>query len=186
MNHHIKGILFEKYPGGAVIENGGIGYTLHISMNTYASLPEKENDVMLYTYLSIKNEEFNLYGFATLKERDLFFSLIQIPKVGPKTALAVFNAINPEQFEQAVETGDSAMIAKAKGISRKTADSIILQLSGKLSRSSAPVVNDAYNALTALGFSAKEIDTVLPKILEDAPDKNDTEFVVREALKRLR
>jgi len=186
MNHHIRGILFEKFPGMVVIENGGIGYTLHISMNTYALLPEKNFETMLFTFISIKNEEINFYGFSTQKERDLFFSLIQIPKVGPKTALAVFNAITPEQFEQAVETGDSNVIAKAKGISKKTADSIILQLSGKLSRSAAPVVNDAYNALTALGFSAKEIDSVLPKILEEAEDKNDTGYIVKEALKRLR
>jgi Holliday junction DNA helicase RuvA len=186
MNSFIKGILIQKNPANVVIENNGIGYMMRISLSSYDKLPQPGEQAVLYTFLSIKNEEVSIYGFATEKEKILFLKLIEIPKVGPKTALSVFNALAPEEFENAVLMRNSAMIAKAKGISKKTAETIILELSGKLSVDGTRITNDAYEALLALGFMQKDIDPVLRDVMSAVADKENTEEIVKEALKRLR
>ncbi|MDD3803765.1 MAG: Holliday junction branch migration protein RuvA [bacterium] len=186
MNSFIKGKLVQKNFSYAVMENNGIGYMLRISLSSHDTLPPAGEDALLYTYLSIKNEEVSIYGFSSEKEKLLFLKLIEIPKIGPKTALSVFNAMSPEEFENFVMMRNSASIAKAKGVSRKTAETIVLELSGKLSAGGARMANDAYDALLALGFGSKDIDSVMKNALEAVEDKSDTESIVREALKRLR
>lgn len=186
MNNHIRGILFDKLPGIAVIDVGGIGYKLSISMNTYEDLPNKDESVMLYTYLSIKNEEMNIFGFSTLKEKMLFGQLIGIPKIGPKTALSVFNTLSPEAFEQALMNSDSKRISTVKGISSKTADRIILELSGKLELSQPSVSGDAYDALVVLGFKPRNIEKAINDIIRDSGEDLSVEFIIKESLKRLR
>ena len=186
MNSFIKGILIHKTPAYAIVDNNGIGFMLRISLSSYDKLPGENENVILYTFLSIKNEEVSIYGFSTEKEKSLFLKLIEIPKVGPRTAMSVFNALAPEEFENAVLMRNSSMIAKAKGISKKTAETIILELSGKLSVDGERITNDAYEALLALGFMQKEIDSVMKEVMESVEDKSDTERIVKEALKRLR
>ena len=93
MNSHIKGIIYTKLPGMLTIDNNGMGFSIHISMNTFNDLPDIENEMLIYTHISIKNEEIKIFGFSTLKEKSLFNQLIQIPKIGPKTAISVFNTL---------------------------------------------------------------------------------------------
>lgn len=184
MNHHIKGIVEDKYPGYAVIDNNGAGYMLHISMETYDSLPEKGGRVTMYTYISIRNEMIELFGFSTMRERKDFLELISVPKIGPKTAIAVFNTLSPEVFEEAVMNSDAATLSRVKGISRKTAEKIILEMSGKLEMDREGLSSDAYNALIVLGFSDKEIRPVISEVQKENKDA-DAEAIIREALKRL-
>lgn len=186
MNYHINGSISEKNPAYVVIDNNGIGYSLRISLATYDKLPENGASVLVYTYLSLKNEEFQLYGFLTLKERFLFMKLLDVPKVGPKTALSVFNALTPEEFENSVFLKNAGAIAKAKGISKKTAENIILELSGKLAVDSSHIANDAYEALLALGFIQKDIDAIMKDVMAIVSSPDDTEQIIKEALKRLR
>ncbi|MGE3062084.1 MAG: Holliday junction branch migration protein RuvA [bacterium] len=186
MNSFIKGTLVQKTFSYIVIENNGIGYMMRISLSSYDKLPPTGEDAMLLTFLSIKNEEVSIYGFSDEKERSLFLKLIDIPKIGPKTALSIFNAMTPEDFEGFVLMRNSASIAKAKGISRKTAETIVLELSGKISADGARIANDAYDALLALGFTVKDIDAVIKDVMDSVEDKTDTENIVKEALKRLR
>ncbi|PIP13528.1 MAG: Holliday junction branch migration protein RuvA [bacterium (Candidatus Stahlbacteria) CG23_combo_of_CG06-09_8_20_14_all_34_7] len=186
MNSFIKGALIQKNPANVIVENNGMGYMLRISLSSYDMLPSSGENVTLYTFLSIKNEEVSIYGFSTEKEKALFLKLIEIPKVGPKTALSVFNAMTPGEFENAILIRNSSMIAKARGISKKIAETIILELSGRLSVDGMRITNDAYEALLALGFNQKDIDSVMKEVMETVEDKNDMESIVREALKRLR
>lgn len=184
MNHHIRGIIEEKYPGIAVIDNNGMGYMFRISMDTYDAMPAKGENVMLYTYISIKNEMIEFFGFISERERKDFLELISIPKIGPKTAISVFNTLSPEEFEQAVMNGDAGMLSRVKGISRKTAEKIILEISGKLAMDREGISSDAYDALIVLGFTDKEIRPVISQIKQENSEA-DTETVIREALKRL-
>jgi len=186
MNSFIKGTVAEKEFSKVIIENNGMGYELRISLSSHDKLPLKGEDALLFTFLSIKNEEVSIYGFATEKEKRLFLKLIEIPKIGPKTALSVFNAMTPEEFENAIMMRNSSAIARTKGISRKTAESIVLELSGKLSVDGERAPNDAYDALLALGFTSKDIDSVMKGVMDALGESAETESIVREALKRLR
>lgn len=186
MNNHINGILYEKLPGIAVIDVGGMGYRVNVSMNTYDDLPQRQESVLLYTHLSIKNEELNIFGFSTVKEKMLFAQLIGIPKIGPKTALSVFNTLSPDAFEQALMNGDSKRISTVKGISQKTADRIILELSGKLELPGSSVTNDAYDALVVLGFKPRNIEKAINEIVRDMGEELSVEMIIKESLKRLR
>ncbi len=186
MNNHIKGILFEKLPGMAVIDVRGMGFQIYISMNTYSDLPEVNEEVIIYTYISIKNEELRIFGFSSIKEKMLFNQLTNIPKIGPKTALAVFNTLNPEQFEQAIFNADSKTISTVKGISQKTADRIILELSGKIEFGHAGPTSDAYDALLVLGFKPKNIESAINDVMKMAGDEISVEEIIKQALQRLR
>ncbi len=186
MNYYVKGILIEKMPGNLIIENNGIAFSFKISMSTYNNLPEKGEDVLLYTYISIKNEKLDFYGFASNKERNLFFQLIKIPKIGPKTALSVFNTLNPDEFEIAIVNSNVNAIANVKGISKKMANTIVLELSGKIEINKGTLSSDAYDALLVLGFKEKQINEVLREVMEIVNDIDNTELIIKEALKRLK
>ncbi|MDY6787087.1 MAG: Holliday junction branch migration protein RuvA [candidate division WOR-3 bacterium] len=185
MNSHIKGRIFEKFPGSIVLDNNGIGYQINVSMNTYDDIPE-EGDFLVYTYLSIKNEEVSIYGFSTKKERAVFNQLTGIPKIGPKTALSVFNTLSPKQFENAVYNSDDKTLATVKGISKKTAGRIILELSGKLEFDEKPASSDAYDALIVLGYKPKSIEKTLGKVMKENGEDISTEEIIKKALEIMR
>ena len=186
MNYYIKGIIIEKMPGNLIIENNGIAFSFKISMATYNNLPDKNEEVLLFTYISIKNEQIDFYGFSTNKERNLFFQLIKIPKIGPKTAISVFNTLNPDEFESAIINSNINAIANVKGISKKMANTIVLELSGKIEINKGTLSSDAYDALLVLGFKEKEINEVLREVMDIVDDINNTEEIIKEALKRLK
>ncbi|MCK4524770.1 Holliday junction branch migration protein RuvA [candidate division WOR-3 bacterium] len=186
MNSHIKGIIYDKLPGMLTIDNNGMGFSIHISMNTFNDLPDIDNEILIYTHISIKNEEIKIFGFSTLKEKSLFNQLIQIPKIGPKTAISVFNTLTPEQFEEAVYSTNTKRISTVKGISQKTADRIVLELSGKIEFAKISVTSDAYDALIVLGFKPRNIEKAINLVSKEKGDNLSTEEIIREALMRLR
>lgn len=193
MYHHIKGILISKKPGQAVIEAGGVGFKLLISLNTYQDLPEPGNQVRLLTHLYVREDDLQLYGFSQEPERQAFQIMIGISGVGPKLALAVLSRLTPSDLEQAVAHQDMTMLTSISGVGRKTAERLLIELKGKLAEAvveglpgikGQPAAADpAVEALQSLGLSLPEarnaVDKAKAKLGAGAP----VEQVVREALK---
>lgn len=206
MFYYIKGKLVAAAPGYAVIDAMGVAYKLTVSENTYRSLPARHTaptppDTLLYTYLAVREDGIELYGFIDESELSSFKMLISVSGVGPKAAMSILSQLTPERFALAVCTEDKKAISAANGIGPKTAARIILELKDKLSKQtefdlSAPSVADttvtpsagrgklseAQDALVVLGYTRGEAQNVLKSIDTQSLPLED---IIREALKRL-
>ncbi len=190
---HIRGKLVEKNPTYTIIECNGIGYFLHISLNTYSKIPDIEA-VKLFTYLSIKEDSHTLFGFFDRIEREIFKLLISVSGVGTSIARTMLSSMTPEQIQQAIASEDVATIQSVKGIGAKTAQRVIIDLRDKilktyqLAEDSIPSNNtireEALSALEVLGFSRKQVDRLVQKIIQEAPDIT-LENIIKQALKNL-
>ena len=181
-------------PQSAVVDCGGVGYKLTISGNTLSHLTENGKTVCLYTYMSIREDAVELFGFYTLEELSAFKMLITVSGVGPKAAMSILSLLSPEKFAVAVSSGDSKALSKANGIGKKIADRIILELKDKVAKNisvdggggddvvtvAGTVAEDALDALMVLGYprgvALKALDGCAGDTLED---------VLRAALKKL-
>ena len=190
---HIRGKLVEKNPTYVVVEAGGLGYFLNISLNTFSQLPDDES-VFLYTYLSVKEDSQTLFGFTTKIERELFKLLISVSGVGPSIARTMLSSMSTDEIKHAIATGNSDVIQSVKGIGAKTAQRVIIDLKDKILKSfaidevSVPLSNttkeEALSALEVLGFMRKHAEKVIDKILvSDANLK--VEQLIKMALKKL-
>lgn len=187
----LSGTLLEKYPPQVLIDVGGVGYEVDVPMSTFYVLPHPGEAVALYTHFVVREDAQLLYGFAQRGERETFRALIKISGVGPKIALAILSGMSGDELALAIEKGDAARLAKVPGIGKKTAERLILELSGKLVASGDPARarpsaepdarDDVTNALLALGYSEKEA-TAAVKTLPDGASVNDG---IRQALKAL-
>ncbi|MBQ9161795.1 MAG: Holliday junction branch migration protein RuvA [Clostridia bacterium] len=206
MFYYIKGKLVTAAPGYAVIDAMGVAYKLTVSENTYRALPPRHSvttppDATLYTYLAVREDGIELYGFINESELSSFKMLISVSGVGPKAAMSILSQLTPERFALAVCTDDKKAISAASGIGPKTAARIILELKDKLSKQTefdlsaaeAPVANisptaargklsEAQDALIVLGYTRGEAQNVLKNIDTDSLPLED---IIKEALKRL-
>jgi holliday junction DNA helicase RuvA len=190
---HLKGKLIEKYPNHAVIECNGLGYILTISLHTFSSIPDQEN-IKLFTHLTIREDAHILYGFTDKIEREIFKLLISVSGVGPSTAITMLSSMNSKEIQQAIGSEDVEKIRSVKGIGIKTAQRVIVDLKDKilktyeisedLSVSNNTIKNEALSALEILGFSRKKIDKAIQVILQDSPDIK-LEELIKKALKNL-
>jgi Holliday junction DNA helicase RuvA len=191
MISRLNGRLIEKNPTDLLIECSGVGYEVKISLNTFSVLSDQEA-VVLHTKLIIREDAHTLYGFATKEEREMFTHLISVSGIGPNTAIIMLSSMSPDEIAQAILTEDVARIQKVKGIGLKTAQRVIIDLKGKVSKMELGTENifssnnrnrfDALNALVSLGFDKKSAEKVL--------DKTDTgtqtvEELIKEALRLL-
>ena len=189
----IKGKLVEKNPTYAVVDCNGVGYMLHISLNTYGALPADEN-VLLYSYLSIREDAHTLYGFINKVEREVFKLLISVSGVGASTARTMLSSMTSEEIQQAIASENVKLIQSVKGIGVKTAQRVILDLKDKILKTfdidevSATQNNtskeEALSALEVLGFTRKQTEKVLNAILKLTPDAT-VESLIKQALKNL-
>lgn len=191
----LRGRLEELFPGRAVLDVGGVGYEVLIPMSTFEKLPSPPSDnVKLLTYLQVREDAQVLYGFASQEERDLFALLLaHVSGVGPKLALAFLNGCSPARFREAVGASDAAALASIKGVGKKTAERVIVELRDKVGVSEAwPQAagsaggsragsGDALLALMALGYKQAEA----LKALAAVGPRDTVEETVREALKRM-
>ena len=195
--------------GFAVIDAGGVGYKLTVSGTTIDRLPPflsapQPPEAKLYTYMSVREDDVELFGFATLEELSAFKMLISVSGVGPKVALSVLSLLTPEKFAMAVCADDKKTISKANGVGAKTAARIVLELKDKLMKSSigagevdtAPQngaktvsnatsrskISEAQDALTVLGYNRMQINSVLSSI--DTASLS-LEEIIKAALKKL-
>lgn len=192
MYYYIKGRYAARGENFAVIENSGIGYKIFTSETDMEKLSGFLSEVTVYTYLNVREDAMDLYGFLTNDELSMFLKLLSVSGVGPKAALAIMNAVSPSQFALAVITNDAKTITKAAGVGPKLAQRIILELKDKIKTTEAMnlsenedfsddnAYSEALNALIVLGYSAQEAKNALSSVKAE-----DTETMIKEALKRL-
>jgi Holliday junction DNA helicase RuvA len=198
MYHHFRGTLVKSNPTTAVIEAGGVGYLLTISISTSEQLPAVGSECMLLAHYSVSENSQTLFGFATETERTLFRALISIKGVGPSTAIQILSGTTPDVFVNAVETQDHMALKKIKGIGEKTAKRIILELkdssafstferTGSTTNASftpagkGNIKKSAAMALEALGISPKEAEARVEKVVGSS-DNLELEEIIRQAL----
>lgn len=197
MYYHVNGELCLTEGHTAVVDCGGVGYALTVSDTTIAAIAAHIGEkVKLYTYLAVREDAMELFGFASMQEKVAFTQLIGVSGVGPKVAISVLSYLTPEQFAAAVISGDAKTLSKARGLGKKGAERIILELQEKLAKeygeapvSAAPAgiqapgkLSDATNALLVLGYSKAEANEALAGI--DA-NSMTLENMITAALKRL-
>ncbi len=190
---HVKGKLVEKNPNFAVVECNGIGYYIHISLQTFSNIPDKEN-IKLFTHLSIRDDAHILYGFYDKTEREIFKLLISVSGVGPSTAINMLSSMDSTEIQHAIASEDVEKIRSIKGIGIKTAQRVIVDLKDKiiktydisqdLSTSNNTIKNEALSALEVLGFARKKVEKIIQVILQDSPEIN-LEELIKKALKNL-
>lgn len=190
---HIQGRLVEKSPTQIVIDCGGVGYLINISLHTYSQLPDSES-VKVYTYLQIKDDAHTLFGFSEKIERELFKLLISVSGIGGNTARNMLSSLNPRDLLQAIGAGDIKTIQSVKGIGAKTSQRVVLDLQEKvlklynidevsivLSNTNA---DEALSALEVLGFVRKSAEKVIERIIRQNPSAT-VEEIIKLALKNL-
>ncbi len=195
MFYSISGILQKKVPGLAVIDVQGIGFELTISLATYEALPTKGGDCRLFTYLHVREDILQLFGFAAEDEKDVFLKLISLSGIGPKNAMNILSAISVGEFRKVVANGDFNRLKALPGIGPKTAKRLLLELKEKMDESEvadvlggdpaadSPKLRDAYAALESLGFRKSEVQKSLEALLKEE-DALSTEDLVRRVLKQ--
>jgi Holliday junction DNA helicase RuvA len=191
MFYYIKGTLVYTDFSSAVIDTGGVAYKMTVSTSTLQQISYLKNDVKLYTYMAVREDAVDLFGFYTLEELSLFKLLITVSGVGPKAAMGVLSAFTPERFAIVVGSEDVKALSKANGVGAKTAARIILELKDKvakemISSKSAPIqasgdFADAQNALMVLGYTKAEA----VKALSGVSPALALEDMIKEALKKL-
>ena len=192
----LRGKIIEAYPNRLVVDCHGVGYLVNIPISTFDHLnPSEGMEVDLRTHLQVRETAHNLYGFATEEERDLFLMLIdRVSGIGPAIAMAVLSGMPVAQFKSCVINGDAAMIAKVKGLGKKTAERIVLELKDKVGVTdtwqdaasgtvSAPAA-DAELALIALGYKQADARKAVRAML-DADSNSNAEELIRGALRKL-
>ena len=198
MIEYIRGELVETTPALAVIDCNGVGYGIHISLNTYSAIQGKPN-VKLYIYEAIREDAHVLFGFSTKQERELFLLLISVSSIGGNTARMILSALSPAELCNVISSGNEKLLKGVKGIGLKTAQRIIVDLKDKiavtggetvsgsvatLSPAHSEVYDEAIAALTMLGFAQAPSQKVVTAILKEEPGLA-VEKVIKLALKRL-
>jgi Holliday junction DNA helicase, RuvA subunit len=198
MIEYIKGEITELTPTQMILECGGIGYELNISLNTYSAFTGK-NSGKLYIYEVIREDAHLLFGFSEKTERELFLMLISVSGVGPNTARMILSSIPPVELVQVIANNDEKTITSVKGIGLKTAQRIIIDLKNKVKTadalasggsslaapsSSSVIAEEAVSALLMLGFQKAPSQKVVTAIIKNNPSLA-VEKVIKEALRML-
>lgn len=176
MYYYLNGVLTVKENDFAVVECGGVGYKVKITYNTYKKLGELNTDTKIYTYLSVREDAMELYGFADEQEKRCYTMLIGVSGIGPKAAVSILSELTSEQFAAAVASGDIKAISAAQGVGAKGAGRIILELKDKIAKqditftesrnipaAESESLSEAVSALVALGYSKAEAEKALKK-----------------------
>jgi Holliday junction DNA helicase RuvA len=189
----IRGRLVEKNPTYVVVDCAGVGYLLHVSLQTFSSLPTDEN-IRLFTHLSIREDAHTLYGFITKTEREVFKLLISVSGVGPSIARTMLSSMSSEEVQNAIASENVALIQSVKGIGAKTAQRVIVDLKDKILKtfdidevslsSNNTNKEEALSALEVLGFNRRQSEKVITAILKDTPNET-VELLIKKALKNL-
>lgn len=192
---YLRGVLAEKEVTRVVVECHGVGYEAAIPLSTFDRLPAEGAEVKLYTHHEVREDAQLLFGFATKLERDMFRLVTTVSGVGPKLALAILSGLTVGDLQLAVSQGDAKRLAAVKGIGKKTAARIVVELKDKInpiealanataetSREQGAVLCDAMLALAALGFSEDIARAKVQQVLDGEPGLADVETILKRAL----
>lgn len=187
----LNGKLIEKNPTALIIDCGGVGYAVKISLNTFSAIGSGES-VKVFTKLIVREDAQLLYGFADPLEREMFNHLISVSGIGPNTAMIMLSSMVPEEIAQAIQTDDVKTIQSVKGIGAKTAERVIVDLRGKMLKMTFSAENiftsnntnhfDALTALVSLGFDKKSAEKAIDKV---STGEESIEELIKGALKIL-
>lgn len=188
----LRGRFVHKSPAIVHVDVQGVGYEVHISLNTFTRIQDLEEG-QLYTSLLIREDAHILFGFYELAEKEMFMSLLGVSGVGAATARMVLSYLKPEEFSRAILSGDVKTLESIKGIGKKTAERLVLELKDKLAKNPAetsisPVKHntlhaDALNALIALGIGRNTAEQAVQKVIQSLPSNTSVEEVIKKALK---
>ncbi|MFT3948657.1 MAG: Holliday junction branch migration protein RuvA [Agriterribacter sp.] len=187
----VTGNFVYKSPSVVHVDVHGVGYEVQISLNTYSKIQNLEKG-SLYTLLSIKEDSHTLYGFFDMPEKNIFVQLISVNGIGTSTARMMLSAMQPDELAQAITTGDTYKLEKIKGIGKKSAERIVLELRDKISKHAPETVSsslinntleqDALNALVALGIARNMAENAVKKAAASAPSAETLEILIKKAL----
>ena len=190
---HLQGKLVEKSPTQVIIDCGGVGYHVNISLHTYSLLPDADF-IKLFTHLQIKEDAHTLFGFMEKSEREIFKMLLSVSGIGASIARTMLSSLDPKQITNAIASADVTTIQSIKGIGSKTAQRVILDLKDKVlklydldevSMSQSNTNRDeALSALEVLGFVRKASEKLVDKIVKEDPEAS-VEAIIKKALKNL-
>ena len=194
MYYYIKGTLVQKGDNYLVVDANGVGYMIYTSLTSLADVGETGRNVTMYTYLHVREDVMDLYGFATIEEKNMFMHLISVSGVGPKAALAILSVTTPAKFAVAVVTNDVKTITKASGVGPKMAQRVILELKDKLKTEDFDIdmdedigeipsdnKNEAISALIVLGYSPSDAQ----KAVKGIDGTLNVEEIIKKALSSL-
>lgn len=197
---YIKGKITYKSPTEIIVEAGGIGYRIHITVNTFRALAKQKEEVKVLTHYIVKEDSHSLYGFMDMDELTIFEYLISVSGVGPNTARVLLSSMSPKEVRQAIIAENVAILKSAKGIGPKSAKRIILELKDKVLKDSGgvseaiaasmlmsdnPAREEALSALVALGFAKPQIQKTLNAIIKENPSVTDSGELIKLALSKL-
>jgi len=189
----VNGNFVTKLPSQVIVDVNGVGYDLQISLNTYSAISNKDSGRLL-TYLHVTENGHTLYGFYDQEEKDLFLQLISVSGVGTSTARMMLSGLKPDEIISAIVNSNTKLLESVKGIGKKTAERIVLELKDKLNRlqtnypNSAYSINtiesDALNALVALGIQKNIAESAIKKVIS-SHNSSSVENIIKLALKNI-
>jgi holliday junction DNA helicase RuvA len=195
MIYHIEGKLVEKTPTYAVIDAGGVGYVMQISLNTFSKIGELEKCKLYTEQLYVRDDMPRFFGFADIAERNLFRLLVSVSGVGGTSALLMLSSLSATEIQTAIATANVAVIKSVKGIGEKTAQRVIVDLKDKMGKSdfsseifhglNNTLKEEALSALVMLGFNKLAADKALDKIIRTEGTGQTVEQLIKSALKNL-
>jgi Holliday junction DNA helicase RuvA len=190
---HLRGRVVEKTPNQAVVECGGVGYDVAISVTTFTALPAEGGEVSLFIYTHVREDALSLFGFAERQEKRLFEKLLTISGIGPKLAITVLSGISAERLVGAIRGQDHATLTRIPGIGKKTAERVLLELKDKLDDmalpvgpdgvSVGPVGDDVLSAMVNLGYARPVAEKAIESATaRDAGAAKEFETLFRAAM----
>ncbi|MBW1976140.1 MAG: Holliday junction branch migration protein RuvA [Deltaproteobacteria bacterium] len=194
---YLRGLILHKSPEYMIVDVGGVGYQVYVSLNTFYELPDPGQEVNLYIYTHVREDSIQLYGFASKEEKATFIDLMTVSGVGPRMAIQILSGISPSELRRTVFDNDVKRLQKIPGVGKKTAERIILEMRHKLKRAGAETAgdrfpsaepsiwSDALSALVNLGYKPAEAQKSLSQARERLGDEITLENLLREALRTM-
>jgi len=197
MINSISGKIFKKEPTVLYVENNGIVFSISICLRDYEKLPSENENVFIYTYLNVKENLMELYGFIGLERRSLFLNLIDVSGIGPRTAINLLSNASVSSFKENIVSEDVKSLSLIPGIGPKTAKRIILDIKEKIASEPIAVQNldnsklgfsydDIFTALSSLGYKKSQIDKAIKKLRDEGSYEGDIENVIKRILAIIR
>ena len=196
MYAYLQGKFTYKSPAQIYIDVNGIGFEVNISLHTYSAI-QNIAEGRLFIHMQVKEDGHSLFGFFDKEEKDIFLLLISVSGVGASTARMMLSSTRPDEITKAIQLGDVKLLERVKGIGKKTAERLVLELKDKVGKQttvslggvSVPIANtieqDALIALTALGINRIQAEQSIQKIIRTEPDIPKLEDLIKKALKAI-
>ncbi len=180
---HLRGKLIAKHPNQAIVEAGGVGYDVNISVSTFSELPALGADVAMFIHTHVREDAFTLFGFLRAQEKQLFEKLISVSGIGPRLAITILSGMQADAAVAAIKGNNVAALTRVPGIGKKTAERMVLELRDKLeafgvpaAAASSPVEDDVLSALVNLGYNRSLAEKALARLGSTAADGFDALF----------